>query len=81
MKNKLTFFFSLWMMFGLHAIADSITPVLDFGTYTLGNHCCGNAEEADGTPLAGLYGLRLDEFEGPDPQQRRMWLDDRLNWP
>jgi len=57
MKNKLILFYSLWMMSGLYAMGDSITPVADFGIYTLGNHCCGGAG-------GGTYGLRLDYLEG-----------------
>jgi len=60
MKNKLILFFSLWMMSGLYAMGDPISPVLDFGWYPLLNHCCGNAG-------AGEYGFRADGVDSFDP--------------
>ena len=69
MKNKLTLFFCFWMMASLYALADSITPVADFGIYTLGNHCCGNAG-------GGTYGLRLDELDSEDPHTFSMNASD-----
>ena len=41
MQKKLILLFSLWVMSSLHVMGDSISPVLDFGTYPLRNHCCG----------------------------------------
>ena len=60
LNNKLILFFSLWVMSSLYVMGDSITPVLDFGSYPLENHCCGNAG-------AGEYGFRSDGVDGFDP--------------
>jgi len=68
-KNKLILFFSLWMMSGLYAMAASVAP---FGTYTLGNHCCGSAG-------GGTYGLRVDLLEGKDPHTFSMDASDGAN--
>ena len=60
MKNKLLLFISLWVMSSLYVMGDSATHVLDFGSYPLLNHCCGNAG-------GGTYGLRLDGVDGFNP--------------
>ncbi len=60
MKNKLILFFSLWVMSSPYVMGDSSTPVLDFGSYPLLNHCCGNEG-------AGEYGFRSDGVDGFDP--------------